>query len=290
MNKTAQLLIMTAAMCWGLIGIFSRQLVAAGFAFVEIGVARCLITAVCLFAYLLMTDRKKIKINLGDIKYFVCIGGFGIAIFNVFYFRTMEMITLSATTILLYTSPFIVMIISALAFKDKITRYKVAALIIAFVGCLMTLGITGGDMDINLAGVLSGLASAFCFSQYTIFGKIALRKYSPVTISAYACVIAFIFLIPFCDVGKMIALMSESSVNVMNLFILGFFLTLVPFVCYTNGLNKIEASRAIIIAFFEIPTAAMVGIIVFEEMLTLVKVAGIALVFVSLFVLNINGK
>jgi len=289
MSKTSQLLVMIAAMCWGVIGIFSRQLVAAGFSFVEIAAARGLITSVCLFAFLLITDRKKMKISIKDLWIFIVMGGVGVAMFNIFYFRTLETITMSATTILLYTSPFIVMVISAFAFNDKITKQKVAAVMIAFAGCLMTVGIAGGG-DMVPMGIITGLAAAFCYSQYTIFGKFALKKYSPVTIPAYAFGIVGVILGPFCDWGKMFALLSEDSGNTANLLILGLCLTLLPFICYTNALKRIEASKAMIIAFVEIPTAAVAGMLVFNETLTLLKVAGIALVFVAVVVLNMERK
>ena len=212
-------------------------------------------------------------------------GGIGVALFNMFYFRTIQMTTLSTASILLYTAPFMVMVISALLFKDRITLQKVCALLIAFTGCVMTIGFIDSE-ELSIIGILSGLAAAFCFSQYTIFGKIALHKYNPFTVTAYAFGAVAILLAPFCDFGKMITLMGESYVCAINLLTLGLFLTLIPFICYTKGLEKMEPSRAMIIAFVEPLTAAVAGVAAFGETLSPIKISGMALIFLSLIILS----
>ena len=293
MNKTSQLLVVFAATCWGTLGIFTRQMSAAGFTFAEMSASRGLIVSVCMFVFFFLTDREKMKIKPLDIWIFAVMGGVGIALYNVIYFRTMQMITLSAASALLYTSPFMVTVLSALFFKDRITPQKVAALLIAFTGCVMAVGLigagglaTGGD--INMSGILFGLASALCFSQYTIFGKIALQKYNAYTVTAYTFGMAGVSLAPFCNVGHIITLMGESSLNVVYLFAFALLMTLIPFVCYTKGLEKLEASRAMVILFVEPLTSTIAGRFVYGEMLTPVKIAGISLIFLSLIVLNLK--
>ena len=290
---TAQLLIVFAATCWGLLGLFTRGMAAAGFTFAEMSMSRSLIVFVCLFVFFLLTDREKMKIRPQDIWVFAVMGGVGIALYNVLYFRTMQMITLSASAALLYTAPFMVMALSALIFKDRITQQKVAAVLIAFTGCIMAVGLIGGGGitaagDINVSGILYGLASALCFSQYTIFGKIALRKYNVFAVTAYAFGMAGVLLIPFCDMGHLFMLMTESGRNVINLLVFAFLMTLVPFVCYTKGLEKLEPSRAMIILFIEPLTSTIAGRVVYGEMLTPVKITGIVLIFLSLIVLNLK--
>jgi len=289
MKRSAQLLIILAATCWGMLGIFTRQLTAVGFSFVEITLSRSMITAVFLFAFLIITDREKIKIMKKDIWIFLCMGAFGIVFNNICYFNTIELITLSAASILIYTAPYMVMIMSALIFKERITWQKVSALMIAFSGCVMTIGITDHD-TISIIGILSGLGSAFGYSLYSIFGRIALQRYHPLTITAYTFAVAGFALIPFSNIGKMFTILAEDSTGLRNILILGICLTIVPFVCYTKGLKDIEPSKASIIAFVEPLTASISGIIVFGEMLSLLKILGIILIFLSLAILNVNSN
>ena len=140
---------------------------------------------------------------------------------------------------------------------------------------------------VSAAGVVAGVASACGYAFFTIIGKFALKKYHPFTVNAYAFAIAFFLLAPFCDVRNMAALLSV-GVNLRNMLALGIFMTATPFVCYSRGLRDIEPGRASIIAFVEPFAAAVVGFIIYNEMLTPLKILGMALIFLSLVILNLK--
>ena len=290
MSKSAQLFIIYATVSWGLVGLWSRKLTAIGFSYTELAAARCIISAVCIFAFLLIANREKAKINIKDIWIFFFTGGLGLSACYIFYFFTAATITLSATTILVYTSPYMVMLMSALLFKEKVTRQKLGALLIAFTGCVMTVGLIDNS-NLPAIGIMSGLASAFLYSLYTIFGKVALRKnYTSLTVTAYSYLIASIVLIPFCSLRNIVTITGESGANLVNLLVFGLLFTLIPTISYMKGLQKLEPGRVSIIAFVEPMTAAIAGIVVYNEMLSVIKIIGMALIFLALVILNLKPK
>ena len=65
----------------------------------------------------------------------------------------MSMTSLSIAAVLLYTAPAIVMVISAVAFKEKITVQKISALLLALLGCVLVSGIIGTKA---LVGIVFG--------------------------------------------------------------------------------------------------------------------------------------
>ena len=288
-NLTAQALVAFAAVCWGLLGIFTRRLTVAGFSLLDIVVFRNLISAVCLVSFLLLTQREKLKLERKDIKIFAGMGGFGLVLNPTCYFMAINLLTLSAASILLYTSPYMVMILSALVFKEKVTKQKILAMLIAFSGCMMTVGMAGST-DVSITGIATGLTAAFFYSLYTILGKTALRKYSPVAVTAYSFAAASILLLPFSNFGRILTLIGESGANLTNLLSVALFTTLLPFACYIRGLAKLEPGRAAIISFVEPLTAAIAGIVVFNEMFTAVKITGAALILLALIILNLKSR
>jgi drug/metabolite transporter (DMT)-like permease len=288
MSKTSELLIMFAAMCWGSTGTITRPLSAAGFSFVEMTATRTVFAAVCLFSFLLITDRKALKFRLKDVWLFFCMGLFGSVLMGILYFYTIETITMAAASVLLYTAPYMAIIMSAFVFKEKITLQKMSALVIAFIGCIMTVGVIDSG-HLSMIGIMAGLAAAFFYSTQTIIGKVALmRGYGPLTLSAYYYAVAGIILLPFCDYAKMAVLIGEDSNNLKYLFILGFFISVLPSSCYFQGLKRTEAGRALIIAYVEPLSAAILGFVVFEEALTPIRIFGMALILVSLIILNLK--
>lgn len=289
MTMISQLLIATAATCWGLTGVFTRQLYAAGLSYFEIAAVRAAIAAVCLLVFLLLTNRKSLKFRIKDIWLFLLMGVFGGAMMSTLYFYTIEMITLSAASILLYTAPYMVMAMSAFVFKEKITPQKLAALFVAFTGCLMTVGFIDSS-GLSKIGIAAGIMSAFLYALNTILAKLALRTYSPFVISTYAFTIASFILIPLCDFGRVITLAFGDVIILKNILLLGFFIAVLPAICYYKGLEKTEPSRASIISFVEPLSAAAAGFVVFEEILSPVKILGMVLILVSLVILNLHGR
>jgi len=284
MNKSSVFFVVFAAFCWGLNGVWSRTLSSAGLSFFELNAARSLIAVLCVFIFLFIADRKAVRINIKDVWLFVFTGGFGYALCYVCYFYTATILTLSATTILIYTAPYMVMLISAFAFKERVTMRKAAALLIAFAGCVMTIGVIG-NTNFPVKGILSGLTAAFLYSLYTIFSKVAMRKYKPITVAAYSFLTACIVLLPFCSLGNAMTVLAESA-NWARALVFGALFTALPSVSYLKGLEKLEPGRASIIAFVEPLTAAAAGIVLYDEMLSAIKITGIALIFLALVLLN----
>ena len=163
-KKYAPLLIIIAASSWGIIGIFSRNLANLGVNSIQITAFRCFITALCLLIYLLLKDKDKLKIDYKDSWYFIGTGIFSIMFFNICYFITIQLTTLSIASILLYTAPYFVIIMSSILFQEKITSKKAMALFLAFTGCVLTTGIVGGKMNITTLGILTGLGSGIGYA------------------------------------------------------------------------------------------------------------------------------
>ena len=95
--------------------------------------------------FLLITDRKKLKIDKKDLKWFFGTGLGSLFVNNLCYAETVQRASLSVAVVLLYTAPFFVMILSAVFFKEKLTVQKITALILSFAGCILVVGLSDGN-------------------------------------------------------------------------------------------------------------------------------------------------
>lgn len=294
-GRLAVLFIVLAGMCWGLTGIFTKNLTAEGLSALQIAFLRCALAAVILFAYLAIFDRKKLRIRLRDIWMFIGTGTLSLTMFSICYFTAIPLTGLSVAAVLMYTAPIFVMIMSAIFFKEKITSKKVLALILAFVGCVFTSGIVGalvsggGLGDIPITGVLYAVGSGFGYALYSIFGSVAMRKYSALTVSAYTFLVAALSMLPFCIGGGVFAKLGSGTV-ILNVAVLAVLSTILPYALYSLGLKYVEASRASVIAFSEPAMATIAGIVVFGEQVTVWGVVGIGLIFVSILMLSLRQR
>ena len=283
------LFIMIAAALWGIISIFVTGLHIVGFSSMEIVALRMFFSAVILALFLVIKDRKYLKIKLKDIPLFCGTGICSIVFFNYCYFQAIDIMGSSAVpALLLYTAPIFVMFMSLILFKEKITIRKVVALVLTILGMCFLTGIFFGRAKISLTGFLYGIGSGFGYALYSIFGKFLLKRYSSITITLYTFVTASIVTLPLLLVNDNFQLVLRQDSLLISLG-LALFSTIIPYLLYTKGLQKIEPGRASILATIEPFVAAIVGVVIFNEVITFEKIMGMALILCSIILLNIKS-
>ena len=284
------MLIILAGIFWGSMGIFVRRLGEYGFSPIQIVCIRMVLAALIFSVIQLVKDPKGFRISLRDIPLFLGLGLGSILFFTVCYFTSITMMSLSTAAILLYTSPIWIMLMSLLFFHEKLTAQKIIALVLAFGGCVLVSGISGGGL--TLVGLLIGLGSGIGYGLYSILGTVALRRYTPYTVTTWTFIIAAIGSILISHPAD---LMAKISVAPSIPGLLGFSLltalvtAVIPFLAYTLGLRSVEASKAGILATVEPMVATLIGIFVFSEPLTLMSGVGVLLILAAVVILNVSN-
>lgn len=280
-------LIVTAGIFWASMGIFVRSLGKYGFDSMQISALRLLSASACFWLVLALRRRSGFKIQRRDIPLFLGMGLGSVAVMTCSYFTAIRLLTMSTAAILLYTSPIWVMIMSVLFFREKITVRKIIALAFAFGGCVMVSGL--GSTQINVPGLIAGLLSGVAYGLYSIFGTVALRRYSPFTVTAYAFSIGGMGVLALADPPDMIQKIAAAE-NIPGLLLLvaatGIVTAVIPYLLYTIGLKSTEPSRAAILATSEPMVATLLGVIVYREGLNPVCCAGILCILLAIITLN----
>jgi len=288
--------ILAAAFLWGSIGVFFKELSARGAEPIQIVIMRTAIAMIGLGVWLLFTDRKKLRIKIKDIWCFIGTGMVSLLFFNWCLFNAIEEVGIAVAGVLLYTAPAIVTVLSSLLFKEKLKLPYWGVLAIILLGCTLVTGIVGSTSGINIPGILYGLGSGFGYALFSIFGRYALRRdYSPQTISFYTFAFCALASIPFICLpfifafsGATLPIMAaDPSVWVLALA-LGTLGSLFPYLLYTKGLSGVTGATASMTATLEPVVAALFGVILYKEILTLWQIAGMALVLGGILLLSKN--
>ncbi len=290
-NRFSFIYVLIAGCMWGCMGLLVRPLNEIGFTTMELVAIRSFETLLIMTVIIAITSRSSFHIKIRDLWVFVGTGMLSVVFFNFCYFQTIMLTSLSVAAILLYTSPFFVMLMSRVVFKEKISVKKCIAMVMAFVGCACVTGIMSGQLTLSVTGILFGLMSGFGYALYSIFGKIAInKKYSSDTITLYTFLMASIGVLPFIKVRHIAQTFSENTNMIIYAFLLIIVVTVIPYLSYTKGLSKMESGKAAVIASIEPVAATLVGIIAFHEKVKLFTLLGIAIVLISIAVINLEGK
>lgn len=279
-----------SAVLWAGLGVPVRNLERLGVDSMSIVFMRYFLTALIVGIYTLIKSPSGFKISVRDIHLFAANGILSLTMFTYFYFKTIAVSTLSVASVLMYTSPIFVMVISTVVFREKITVKKISALIMAFLGCALVSGVLGNAVEASAAAICFGLLSGLGYGLYTIFGGLLIKRgYKPLTILVYTFSFAAIGALAVLFVTGGIspaAYKPESCLWALIIAVLG---TILPFLFYTVALKYMEGSKAAIVATVEPMISTAIGLF-YGEKLTVFGVAGIALVLASVVIINIKSK
>ncbi|MBT2690079.1 EamA family transporter [Bacillus sp. ISL-47] len=278
------------ASLWGIIAIFVKGLGEYGFTAMEIVAIRVISAAIFLIVIGFARFRNQLKLKTPvDIRLFAGTGILSIVFFNYCYFTTINQINVSMAVILLYTAPAFVTVLSFLFLKEKVDIKKIAAVAGTIMGCILIAGMTAGDSKITFLGILTGLGSGIGYALYTIFGKFALKKYHPFTVTLYTFLVAAAALIPVTRLWKKAELFLTADVLLLSIG-LGLVPTVLAYFVYTWGLEQTEGSKAAVIATVEPVVAMLLGVSLYGESLGIIQVAGALLILSSVVIVNLPSK
>lgn len=288
MNKVFPVILITiSAALWGVIAIFVRGLADIGLSPMEIVTIRVVTAAILLGLIGLVKYRSQMLIRIKDIRLFIGTGILSIVFFNWCYFTAVGSMNLSLAVILLYTSPAFVAVLSFLFLKEKITRVKAASVIGTILGCVLIAGVGQSDSaSLTAIGIFTGLGAGFGYALYSIFGKFALAKYSTFTVTFYTFLIAALTLFPVTGLWKKGTELLSGDILFYGVG-LGLFPTVIAFLLYTKGLEKVETSQAAVIATVEPIVATILSVFLYKESFGLIQAIGSLIILLSVTIINI---
>ena len=295
MNKKSglagSLLILLAGVLWGSIGVFVKELNRVGATgevtnFLRQTSAFVLMIPICL----VKGGVKSLKVSGRTLLSCIAFGVICHGLTNVCYTAAVNTIGMSSSVVLLYLAPVFTMLFSILFFKEKMSVRKVAAVFINILGCILT--VTNGVFDFRtlaVGGILFGIGSGFCYGLAPIVWKFTKKDENPYVVNLYSFLFAAIFLGLWMKPWKGGIAIDGKMIFWGVLF--GLVATAIAYTVYYMGLQIItESSRVPVIASIEVVVATLFGILLYSEGIGPVGLCGIALVLLSIAIMNLKKK
>ena len=281
------ILVLIAGVSWGLIGVFTKAIDRLGFTEIQMLFVKGVLATAVLLLIICVKDKKQLKLKgWKDLRYFVGTGIVSFSFFSWAYMKAVNLTSLGVAAVLLYTAPTFVMLFSILLFGEKMTKTKGIVLLMTFVGCILVTGLLEGGAAFTWQGIAIGLAAGVGYALYSIFGTYAIKAgYGSLTISFYTFLMAMITMTFLVEPVAVVAEITELGQWPLAVSF-ALLTTVVPYLTYTKGLSGLPASKASVTATIEPVVAAVLGIVVFHESVTMLKLMGIVLVLSSVAVMS----
>ena len=277
--------ILAAAALWGIIGVWNRNLMAAGLSPTGIVVVRNFGGMLLLLAVFAVKDRGVFRVRREHLKYFFGTGIISVVLFTSCYFSCQKICSLAVASILLYTAPSFVVILSAMLWKEPVTKKKLLALALTLVGCACVCDVFDGGLTVTFTGILLGLGAGFFYALYSVFGRYALAHYSSMTVTVWTFIFAGPASLVMLRPAEMRAVFTAPSAWLLAAGLV-VFSTVAPYILYTRGLARVESGKASIMASLEPVVAALAGVLIFGEPMGLLTLLGILCVLAGVYILR----
>lgn len=272
------LLVLLTALLWSISGPIAKLAYEHGATPAETGFWRAGFGALFFWLHALRTGEYRIA--RPDIAKLLLFGALCIASMNYCFMRSVRLSGAGMATVLLYTAPIYVAVMSRFFFKERLNTLKKFAIALAFAGVacisLSEGSATSGHMS---GGILFGLLAGLAYSVQYIVSKIFLGRYSGVSVYCYGFLGAMITLFPF------VSFAGVSPTGWLAMLAVGFFSTYLAYRAYGLALTILPATKAAVAANADPLFAALVAWIWWGEVLPPVAFAGGACVIAAVFLM-----
>ena len=158
---------------------------------------------------------------------------------------------------------------------------------LAILGCLM-LFVNKESVLVDPVGIVMALGAGLSFASYTLISRTLLEKHSTLSVVAVVFTLSAICLSPFLFVFDMSWIMSFRGVGVS--LQLGIMSTGIAYLLFAKGLVHVSSSTAVTLSLVEPLTAALLGVFVLGESLTITSWFGIILLILGIVILLWSPK
>ncbi len=263
MNNKAFFKYLFALLLFGLNGIVASFIELSS---LQIVLLRTFIGSILLVALFFITGGKLTFYKHKKQSVFLTVSGIAMGASWMFLYEAYARIGVSIASLLYYCGPVIVIALSPLLFKEKITANKVIGFLAVIVGVVLinTNSFNGkGDMF----GIICGLLSAVMYAFMVICNKKA-KDIVGLENSTLQLTIAFLTVALFVGL-KQGYTMEIAPKSILPIFILGLLNTGVGCYLYFSSIGKLKVQTVAICGYLE-PLSAVIFSVIFlkETMLT----------------------
>jgi drug/metabolite transporter (DMT)-like permease len=193
--------------------------------------------------------------------------------------------------LILYLYPTLVLAFSAFFLKTRIGRRELVSLALSYGGIVIVFGTEmnhGGELSAVALGGLLVFGSAVTYAAYLVAGASLVRRLGSMRFTAYASIVASCFVLgTFLATRGPAALAVPHEVYTLTL-VLSVFSTVLPLWFMAEGLKRIGANRASLVACIGPVATIALAWMFLGEPVTAVQSGGAALVLAGVMIISLK--
>lgn len=275
-----------AAASYGTIPLFALPLYKEGLNPVSVLLFRYLMALLIL---LIMLQMKKVSIRVQERRVILPLVLLGLMMGASSLFLFLSYLTLPAgiASTILFVYPIVVLLMMTLLYHEKLRIVTVACIVVAMAGIVL-LYYQGNGVTLDPLGTFFIVMSALTYAIYLVgLNRTKAGNVDPLLTSLFVIVVSVVMFFLYLRCGLDVTV-PRSFMAWFNIFCLAAIPTVVSFYATAYSVQHIGSTPTAVLGALEPATAVAIGILVFDEPITLRIAIGLILVIASVTFLIIK--
>ncbi len=236
---------------------------------------------------------KKEKIEVKDYPRLLLGAVFGIALNQLSFFKGLSMTTPINASVIMVTSPILVLIFSSFLLNEKATKKKLLGIFIGLFGAVMLI-IFGKDPGMATNATVGNLlvfVNASSYGLYLILIKNLTKKYHAITLAKWLYLLGLIMVLPFGF--SELSMVEWQTMPLPIIYRVGFIIVFTSFLTYMFNLFAIKELKPTTLSIFiylQPVIASIYALFVGSDSLNAIKIGATVLIFIGVYLVTRRPK
>ena len=233
---------------------------------------------------------KSQKIEKGDYKKILLAAFFGVGLNMLTFFKGLSLTTPISASVMMVTSPMLVLIFSSILLKEKIVKRKILGIVIGLIGTVILI-VYGNQTDGNTGNRTLGnflvFINAASYGLYLVLVKNLITKYNPIVFVKWLYLFGLLFVTPFGFLDLMEVSWSTMPTNIyLKAGFVVLFTTCITYLFNLYGLTKLKPTSVSVFIYLQPVIATVYALISGSDSLNLVKVFATIIIFLGVYLVT----
>lgn len=255
---------------------------------------RFLVATPCFLLLFWPRRRTEVRPSWRDLPVLAGMGATGVLAYNWLSFEAMQLAgAADGAMITPALHPLLTLLVAGMLFGEPLTPARILGVLLAIAGEGLVFHealATADTRPERLVGDLYYLAAAACWSAYTLLGRVAARRFSPLATSLYSSALGTLMLLPFAGPALFRIPTGDGAwafwLGTTYLAVGG---TVAAFWLWHRGIARIGASRAATFSYLVPVSALALSALFLDDRPSSPQLLGTGLVLTGVILANARG-
>lgn len=233
---------------------------------------------------------KAKEIEKADFKKVFIASFFGITLNMLAFFKGLSLTTPISASVMMVTSPIMVLIFSSIIIKKFIGKLRVLGIFIGLIGAILLItygkSSTENAPNTNLGNFLVFINAA-SYGLYLVLAKNLIAKYHPIVFIKWLYLFGLILVVPIGYSEFTEIVWQEIPKNIYwNIGFVVLFTTCITYLFNLYGLSKLKPTTVSVFIYVQPVIASVYALITGSDSLNLIKICATLLIFLGVFLVT----